>query len=157
MQGDDLLFVVARAKRLLELSCRELVRQSGLRVVELDILYYLSRTHAGDTARDIIEAKHLSKAHISKSVDNLRRTGCLTLREEPADRRCVHLSLTDKGRQYAGSFGQVLRGLGRQLMAGVTPEEKKAVRSALQKVCRNLDAASAKTGQAQPGRMEETT
>ena len=98
MREDDILFVIARARRLTEQVCRELTQQSGLRLVELDILYYLSRGHAGDTARDIIGAKHLSKAHISKSVDNLRRTGCVTLREDAADRRCLHLCLTDKGR-----------------------------------------------------------
>ena len=98
VREDDILFVIARARRLTEQVCRELTQQSGLRLVELDILYYLSRGHAGDTARDIIGAKHLSKAHISKSVDNLRRTGCVTLREDAADRRCLHLCLTDKGR-----------------------------------------------------------
>ena len=156
VREDDILFVIARARRLTEQVCRELTQQSGLRLVELDILYYLSRGHAGDTARDIIGAKHLSKAHISKSVDNLRRTGCVTLREDAADRRCLHLCLTDKGREYAARFARIMRTMGRQLLEGVTPEERRAVHSTLQKIRRNLEAATEATRQAHPGRTEET-
>ena len=157
MQEDDLLYLVSKARRLLEQASRDLTRQSGLRVVELDILYYLSRRGAGDTARDIIEAKHLSKAHISKSVDNLRRAGCVTLREDASDRRCLHLCLTEKGRAYAAQFAQILRGMGRCMLQGVTPEERQAVVSVIRKVHRNIEQAAAQARQPPEEQREAST
>lgn len=141
MQGDEILFVANRVRRLLEQASQELMRESGLRKVELDILYFLSRKDAGDTARDIIEARNLSKAHISKSVDNLHRTGCITLQADAADRRCVHLHLTPKGSSLAGRYADIARQVGREVMAGVTPEERRTVCTVVAKIRRNLAAA----------------
>ena len=41
-------------------------------------------------------------------------------------------------------------------LEGVTPEERRAVHSTLQKIRRNLEAATEDTRQAHPGRTEET-
>ena len=128
--------------------------QLKLRKVELDILYFLSRSDTGDTARDIIESRNMSKAHISKSVDNLRRTGCVTLREDTADRRCMHLCLTEKGKAFAADYATVVRRIGRQLMAGITLQEKQAIRSAMEKIRRNIAAADITLSH--PGHTEET-
>lgn len=149
-----MLYVVNRARRLLEHACQDLTRQSGLRKVELDILYFLSRSDTGDTARDIIESRNMSKAHISKSVDNLRRTGCVTLREDTADRRCMHLCLTEKGKAFAADYATVVRRIGRQLMVGITLQEKQAIRSAMEKIRRNIAAADITLSH--PGHTEET-
>lgn len=150
---DDIFLVIGKARRLLEQASRALIDQSGLRLVELDILYFLSHGGSGDTARDIIEAKCLSKAHISKSVDNLRRTGCVTLQEDEADRRCLHLRLTERGQGYARAFSGILQQTYACVTQGVTDEERQAVQTALAKMRRNIDAAQAP--HTQPSRREE--
>lgn len=137
----DLLYMGHKMRRMLEHSSQELMQASGLRYVELEILFYLSYSGANDTARDISEAKHLSKAHISKSVDNLRRTGCITLAEDPSDRRCLHLGLTEKGRGLAARYETVMCGTVDRMMSGVTPEERDGMQRVLTKIRRNLDEA----------------
>lgn len=154
VQDDDIFYVTGRARRVLEHACQALMQQSGLRKVELDILYFLSRKDSGDTARDIMESRSLSKAHISKSVDNLRRTGCVTLMADPADRRCVHLHLTDKGFALAASYAAIVHRVCRQLLCGVTPQERQAIRSAMEKIRRNIVAAD--NTLARPGQTEDT-
>lgn len=139
----DLLYMGHKMRRMLEHASQELMQASGLRHVELEILFYLSYSGASDTARDISEAKHLSKAHISKSVDNLRRTGCITMAEDPADRRCLHLGLTEKGEDLAARYETVMGGVVERMMSGVTPEERAGMQSVLTKIRRNLDEATA--------------
>ena len=68
MLQNDILLVVQGARRMLEHASQGLLRQSGLRLVELDVLCFLANAGAGDTARDISEARKISKAHISKAV-----------------------------------------------------------------------------------------
>lgn len=139
----DLLYMGHKIRRILEHASMDLMQASGLRHVELEILFYLLHNGESDTARDISEAKHLSKAHISKSVDNLRRTGCITLTEDSADRRCLHLGLTEKGRCLAADYETMMHIVVEQTMSGVTPEEREGMRSVLSKVRRNLDEAMA--------------
>lgn len=139
----DLLYMGHKMRRMLEHASLGLMQASGLRHVELEILFYLSYSGQSNTARDISEAKHLSKAHISKSVDNLRRTGCITLTEDTADRRCLHLALTERGRALAQSYDEVMSGAVDRLMSGVTPEERAGMQRVLDKIRHNLDEATA--------------
>ena len=138
----DLLYMGHKMRRMLEHASQELMQSSGLRHVELEILFYLSYSGASDTARDISEAKHLSKAHISKSVDNLRRTGCITMKEDAFDRRCLHLGLTAKGRLLAADYERVMSGTVDRMMSGVTLEERAGMQSVLAKIRHNLDEAT---------------
>ena len=138
MLQNDILLVVQGARRMLEHASRGLLRQSGLRLVELDVLCFLANAGAGDTARDISEARKISKAHISKAVDNLRRAGCITLRHDEEDRHCLHLSLTPQGRAYADAYFEVRRGVACRLMEGISPEEQRLIHTALQKMYRNI-------------------
>lgn len=139
----DLLYMGHKMHRMLEHASQELMQASGLRHVELEILFYLSYSGKSDTARDISEAKHLSKAHISKSVDNLRRTGCITMTEDSSDRRCLHLALTEKGEKLAGSYEKVISSTVDRMMSGVTPEERAGMQRVLAKIRHNLDEATA--------------
>ena len=69
-------------RKLLEKKSEVLVQKYGVRNVELEILLFLYHSSCGDTAKDIVEQKNLSKAHISKSVDNLRTKGFVVLIED---------------------------------------------------------------------------
>lgn len=153
-QEEDMVGLTNKIRRLVEHASQQLMQSTGLRRVELEILLYLSRCRGGDTARDIIEARNLSKSHISKSVYNLRRTGCLTLQEDPGDRRCLHLKLTPKGRRYAGYYAGVLHRVGGQMMAGVTPSERTVLRGVLDKIRHNVESAD-NTNRTQLERPEE--
>lgn len=150
----DLLYMGHKMHRMLEHASQRLMQASGLRHVELEILFYLSYSGTSDTARDISEAKHLSKAHISKSVDNLRRTGCITMTEDLSDRRCLHLALTEKGRYLAADYEKVMGSAVDRMMSGVTPEERAGMQRVLAKIRHNLDEAMA-CQECQPPQTEE--
>ena len=55
---------------------------------------------------------------------------------------------------FAADYATVVRRIGRQLMAGITLQEKQAIRSAMEKIRRNIAAADITLSH--PGHTEET-
>ena len=93
----DIISLSHEIKRIMEYAYGERMEDFGLRKVEVDILYFIAHAGNKDTARDIIDAQHISKAHISKSVDNLRQKGYILLEEDCSDHRKAHIHITEKG------------------------------------------------------------
>ena len=126
-------------RKLLEKKSEVLVQKYGVRNVELEILLFLYHSSCGDTAKDIVEQKNLSKAHISKSVDNLRAKGFVVLIEYDNDRRKRHIELTQKAEEAAKEMLEVHNDCKRIIMRYVTEEEKAVMDRVMQKMLRSLD------------------
>ena len=126
-------------RKLLEKKSEVLVQKYGVRNVELEILLFLYHSSCGDTAKDIVEQKNLSKAHISKSVDNLRAKGFVVLIEDDNDRRKIHIELTQKAEEAAKEMLEVHNDCKRIIMRYVTEEEKAVMDRVMQKMLRSLD------------------
>ena len=62
------------------------------------ILFLYNNAPDLDTATDIVRCKGISKGLVARSVDSLCREGYLTAVREPADRRIMHLKLSEKSR-----------------------------------------------------------
>lgn len=131
-------------RRLLEPVCREweLTRN------ELDVLLFLANNPEQDRAVDIVSGRGMSKSHVSLSISNLEERGLLKRREDPADRRTVHLSLTKEARPIAEAGQEAQRRFFAFIHQGVTPEEVEGMRSFSRKVgenIRNLEALQPKS------------
>ena len=128
-----------KMRKLLEKKSKVLVQKYGVRNVELEILLFLYHSPCGDTAKDIVEQKNLSKAHISKSVDNLRAKGFVVLTEDDNDRRKRHIELTQKAEEAAKEMLEVHNDCKRIIMRYVTEEEKAVMDRMMQKMLRSLN------------------
>lgn len=136
----DYMLTGLQTKKLLERTCESEMADCGLRQVELEILYYLACDERGDTASEILRDWHFSKAHISKSVDNLHRHGCITLAEDPDDRRCIHIRPTAEGKALVARYREVRAQVFARIFAGLTEEERLCVRQAVGKIQANIRA-----------------
>lgn len=128
-----------KMRKLLDKRAEVLAQKYGVRNVELEILLFLYHSPCGDTAKDIVEEKNLSKAHISKSVDNLRVKGFVVLTEDENDRRKRHIELTDKAVEAAKEMLEVHNECKHIVMKYVTDEEKEVMTRVMQKMLRSLD------------------
>ncbi len=135
----DVLVGGQQFRKILEKRCERLNEDYGVRLVEMDILDFLSKSGVHDTAKDIMYELHISKAHISKSVENLRNRGYLILTGDVNDHRCIHLSVTEKAGPLIQAFAAERKRFLEILFAGVTDEEKKTIIRAAEKVIENLD------------------
>ena len=136
----DILNLGQQLKKLLEKKSMPIMQKYDLRKVELDILSFFSiQEREGDTAKDIMLTKRISKAHVSKSVDNLKRRGYISLEEDKKDHRRIHISLTEDGNQVLQEFTEVRKRCKEILFQNITKEEMYLMIQVMEKMQRNVN------------------
>ena len=135
----DMLVTGQQFRKIMEKRCDRLSIKYHVRLVEMDILCYLSKAGIRDTARDIMADMHISKAHISKSVEHLKDRGYLMLEEDEKDRRCIHLCITEKAKPLIREFAAERKQFLEKLFEGVTKEEKEVMLRTMTKILSNLN------------------
>ena len=82
----------------------------------------------------------MSKAHISKSVDNLKQHGYIELVADEADHRKIHIRMTGKAKPVLEEFEQIRADILERLFAGVTEEERSCLKRVMGKSMKNIQA-----------------
>ena len=105
---------------------------------ELDLITFLSNNEM-DTSKEIADSLGLSKSLIARSVDSLVAKGYLETRVDEADRRYIHLILTDQAKPIA----ERLRNRRKQFIAsmteGISQEQFAQFEWALEKMIANVE------------------
>lgn len=122
MNENKIIVLGYQVKRLIEKRSERIMREYGLRRVELDILMFLHCSAVRNTAKDIMQEEHISKAHISKSVENLRQRGFIVLSEDPQDHRIWHIDLTERAKQAAEEVKAVREACRSVIYRGISQE-----------------------------------
>ena len=105
---------------------------------ELDVLLFLHNNPEYDRAVDIVQNRGLSKSHVSLSINNLESRGFLTRREDPADRRTVHLALTEEAMPIVEKGQLSQRQFFSYIHKGVTQEQIDLMMDFARKVSENI-------------------
>lgn len=135
----EILALGQQLKKLLEKKSLPIMQKYDLRKVELDILSFFSiREREGDTAKDIMLTKHISKAHVSKSVDNLKQRGYISLEEDEKDHRRVHISLTEEGDRVLQEFMEVRNVCKKILFCNITDDEMRILIQIMERMQQNV-------------------
>ena len=120
--------------RLMEPICKkwELTRN------ELDVMLFLANNPDFDRAVDIVTNRGLAKSHVSMSVTSLESRGLLERIPDPADRRTVHLRLTEKAKEITDVGCRVQKQFMDYLHQGVTEEQLELMRLFAERVYENI-------------------
>ena len=137
-QEYEILTLGTELKKLLEKKSEPLMKKYDLRKIELDILAYLSSESCGDTAKEIMEKKHISKAHVSKSIDNLKNHGLITLNEDSKDHRYLHITLSAKANVVVAEFMAIHEECRRIVFSMLTKEEMEQISNICKKMQENI-------------------
>lgn len=120
-----------------------LLEQYQLTQLEIDILLFLANNPPYDTARDIVEKRHLAKSHVSAGVDSLAGRGLLERLRLEGNRKTIHLRLTRKAEPIIEAGRAVQADYGRLLFSGFSVQELEQLSQFMERVGRNVDAALA--------------
>jgi len=126
-------------KRVYEKKCEPLMKKYDLRKIELDVLFFLYSYETYDTAKDIVNQKCLSKAHVSKAIENLTDKQYVMTWSDRQDRRCVHLSVTEEARPVLAELEALWHELEWCMYRNVSAEEQSMFTSVLNKIVRNIN------------------
>lgn len=132
---DDLQKLQKAYGRLLEPVCR----RWNLTRNELDVLLFLHNNPHLDRAADIVSCRGIAKSHVSASVASLERRSFLHRRTDSADRRTVHLSVTQAAQPVVDAGLAAQRSFGALLVAGLTPQQLEQGRQLTEAVRRNIE------------------
>ena len=135
-----LLWVVQQFRRYYDRQFTDLLARSGLTMREMDVILFLTNNPGHDTARDVTELRGLSKSQVSAAVDLLAERGLLDRLPDRADRRVVHLALTDAGAALAREGQKIQSACLDALFAGLTRPEAERFQELLEKVLTSAEA-----------------
>ncbi|MGH2754851.1 MAG: MarR family winged helix-turn-helix transcriptional regulator [Actinomycetota bacterium] len=129
---------------LLDRLEHELQTERNLPLTWFDVLAQLEGAPGGRMRmNDLAGSILLSKSGLTRLVDRMARAGLVERAACDTDRRVVYAAITDAGRRAFEKAAPVaVRGVEEHFTAPMTPAEKRALVSALQKI---LDAATARS------------
>lgn len=114
-----------------------LLERTGLTMREVHVLLYLANNPGYDTARDVTLYRGMSKSQVSQAVELLCAEGLLQRTPDEADRRMVHLSITQAGQPLARECQVLQERCGTRLLDGLSPEQVRQLRDLLETVLDN--------------------
>ena len=138
MDTSEIVMPGMQLKKLLAKLYAPIMEKYSLRPVEIDIIMFLHK-HDIDTAKDIIQSNHLSKAHVSKSIDNLKAGGFIEIVEDVNDRRVLHINLTDKAGEVIEMANEVFEECRKIMTRDISQEEINTVKSIMRRVIDNVN------------------
>lgn len=118
-----------------------LLERYHLTQTEADILLFLANNPEYDTARDMVEKRHLAKSHISVGIDALAERGLLERFRREGNRKTIHLRLTPAADPIVAEGRRIQSQYGGLLFAGFSEEEVGRLARLLDRVAENVDAA----------------
>lgn len=134
----DILMSGQQYKKLYEKEFDALLSKYNLRKIEMDILFFLSTDEQCYTARDISTFRCLSKAHISKAVENLTGRGFIKAFQDVRDRRCLRLVVTEKARSIIEEIQVINQKITALVYSGLTEEEMTVLENIAKKIIYNI-------------------
>ena len=133
-----------RSQGLRKLYCgvfTPMLERRALTQLEVDILLFLANNPAYDTARDIVERRHLAKSHVSAGIEALAGRDLLERWKRADNRKTIHLRLTEAAGPVVAEGRAVQRQYGELLLTGLSEEERGELARLLEKISENVEAA----------------
>ena len=137
----ELLIMGQQFKKLYEKCYGHIMQTYGLKKIDIDVLYFLSHSGKQDTAKDIANLIYVSKAHVSKAIENLHQKALIDLIAEPSDRRYVHISISGSGQQIVDEIKQIRAKTEKILFDGISPEDRELLLRLSYQIADNIDHA----------------
>lgn len=126
-----------KAHLMLHRRVMEQAKALGLTSGQPKILEFLSRQEGADQAT-IAHACEIEPATVSSILARMEQAGLIERRRTADDRRVLHIYLTEAGRAAWTKMSDVFAKAEDAAAAGMSAEERAALREGLETVCRNL-------------------
>jgi DNA-binding MarR family transcriptional regulator len=125
-------------KRLLDAQFDAIKKKHGLKKVEIEVLFFLSKCGDEDTPTDISRRLNLNRGHVSQAIDSLLKKQLIDARADEADRRCIHYGVTAEAEDIIGEITEAKEQMDRQVLKGITEEELEIYQNIWKKIVSNI-------------------
>ncbi|WP_338677121.1 MarR family transcriptional regulator [Streptomyces sp. SCSIO 30461] len=118
---------IQRLSRLVGARVRDYFAEHGLESWEFDVLATLRRSGEPLTAKALAAGVMIGSAALTNRVDRLVSRGLVTREPVPGDRRSLHISLTDEGRELVDRTVEGHVRNEQQILAGLEHEDRESL------------------------------
>ncbi|MCR4925267.1 MAG: MarR family winged helix-turn-helix transcriptional regulator [Clostridiales bacterium] len=133
----ELLTVRQSTYHLYNKMFEKILKEFNITQLEADILLFLDDNKKCDTASSIISARHLSKSHVSSSVESLVCHGFITRNKDENNQKVVHLKLTEKAKPIIVAGHKVQKEFNKKIFDGISEKDAKILTATLDKINKN--------------------
>jgi len=135
--------LLAQVSRLHYARAHELLEAIGLYRGQPPVLHALQERE-GLAHTELAERLHVTSATITRMIQRMEKAGFVVRRPDAEDERISRVYLTEAGRAIHTQVGQVLCTMEAETFAGLTEEERVALRGYLLRIRENLMRAVGK-------------
>lgn len=135
----EVLLRGSQYKKLIECELSEVRKYYDLKRIEVEILYFLSKSGDLNTSADICRRLKANKGHISQAVDNLCKRHYLVAAQDSADRRYMHYCISKESEEIVNKVTDKWNELNRELFRGITPDEMEELNRIAAKIGKNME------------------
>jgi DNA-binding MarR family transcriptional regulator len=125
-------------KRLLEAHFEEIKNKHGLKKVEIEVLFYLSKCGVENTPTDITKRLNLNRGHVSQAIDSLLQKDLIKSTPDVRDRRCMHYTITTKADSIIDEIARAKKEMDKMVFKGITKEEIEIYKKITEKMLKNI-------------------
>jgi DNA-binding MarR family transcriptional regulator len=138
---DEQLEVALRGgdfKHLVDMQFNEIKKKYGLKKVEIETLFYLSKCGSENTPTDITRRLNLNRGHVSQAIDALLKKDLIAAVADQKDRRSMHYTITTGAVTIIDEIANAKKKMDAQILKGITEEELDTYRQITKKIIANI-------------------
>ena len=128
-----------------EMLTRNVCDKYQLTQMEYDILMFLHNNPQHNTAADIVKVRKSTKSHVSTSLKDLEGKGMVERIQSVDNKKHVEIVLLEMADRVIEEGLKTQREFAKNVLHGLTEEEKKMCIEVFNKICQNADACLKKT------------
>ncbi|MBU3876135.1 MarR family transcriptional regulator [Faecalicatena sp. AGMB00832] len=135
----EFLSITNQLQKAYSTRMNQLAADNGMTKVEIDVLLFVYNNPQYNTAKEIVEFRHIAKSYVSKAVDLLVKRGYLSIQEDESDRRISRLLIKDEAKEVVEQARKAQESAMRILFQGITEEELDTFENIMRKMAENLN------------------
>ncbi|GAA1301700.1 MarR family transcriptional regulator [Planotetraspora silvatica] len=143
----ELIRLLTRAQKLLRTAADDAMSRHGVRIGQNLVLEVLWETD-GLTPGELAARLQVTTPTVVNTATRMEAAGLLVRHRDPADGRLVRLHLTPKARAAQEPIEAARRRLAEHAMATLTDDERRHLRSALEKIIKRMTESPPDLGDA---------
>lgn len=130
------------ASQLYRRMLAPILREHNLTQLEMDVLLFLANNPGFDTARDLVDIRHLCKSHVSTAVESLVQRHFLERVQREGNKKLIHLILLPAAADPVSAGQAVQKKFFKLVFSDFTAQERAQLNSLMGRVERNAIAAA---------------
>lgn len=122
-----------------EILAKDVCDRYQLTQMEYDILMFLHDNPQHNTAADIVKVRKSTKSHVSTSLKRLESRGLIERIQSTGNKKHIEIVLLSEAEQIIDAGIEVQKQFAKNVLRGLTEEEKHICISVFNKICNNAD------------------